>query len=603
MSAARAAFLSLAAFNPFSLTGTRGEEVSAQLRQIQIVGCPGTQIPKHPRSPHHAQRHGRHFAIYFGYGRRSMHINNSAGRIILLNHRFKEKHIKDITARRQSSQWRDTMTKVAQWVKQEILNTPSRFTPIVMMDLNDRFAAGPDGDETVGQFPTGKEGEVGKLYHHTLANSYMAVANTYYGTGPTYDGRHPSVTDYIYIPAGLVSRATQRRAWNHAAHALQISRKFKDHKPLVIKLEAPPACRHSVSKAPQTMDRDAIALGLKEGRKRKEFLESLDHNLSTHAGLLDEYLAQKDGTYHWDPAMQCFRDAALEHFAVAYRRIDWYREAREHKLQLLKERAQLRQRLHAHEDHPDVNEDHLRQLDDTIYDLSKKLRRHQKHTNHKHQAIQCDDLWQAWRTRRLPECHCANRNMLRHKLRARKRFHGILPSSRPSMHNRVSMQANTSQSFQPDKGKMILRHAGLRLIHWFDVFWRCFYRHLRERGCPTRPPDYAYGGIPHRRREFGMIVTRVVSSKLRRAKIAFAARPHDGRNAFGFTHHDAITGRVIPTSRDGDRQLALRRRTVSQTIVDASDGTPIMRNREGGLMGCPSEPDAFMKVYNHQLEQ
>eukprot|EP00959_Pyramimonas_sp_CCMP1952_P196701 4113186-Pyramimonas_sp.AAC.1 len=70
------------------------------------------------------------------------------------------------------------------------------------------------------------------------------------------------------------------------------------------------------------MDRDAIALGLKEGRKRKEFLESLDHNLSTHAGLLDEYLAQKDGTYHWDPAMQCFRDAALEHFAVAYRRID-----------------------------------------------------------------------------------------------------------------------------------------------------------------------------------------------------------------------------------------------------------------------------------------
>eukprot|EP00959_Pyramimonas_sp_CCMP1952_P300562 6286732-Pyramimonas_sp.AAC.1 len=64
-----------------------------------------------------------------------------------------------------------------------------------MMDLNDRFAAGPGGDETVGQFPTGKEGEAGKLYHHALANTCMAVANTYYDTGPTYDGRHPSVTD------------------------------------------------------------------------------------------------------------------------------------------------------------------------------------------------------------------------------------------------------------------------------------------------------------------------------------------------------------------------------------------------------------------------
>ena len=87
MTAARATFISLAVFNPFSLTGTRGEEVSAQLRQIHIVGCPGTKIPKHPHNPHHTQRYENHLAIHFGYGK-SMHVNNSAGCSILLNSRF-----------------------------------------------------------------------------------------------------------------------------------------------------------------------------------------------------------------------------------------------------------------------------------------------------------------------------------------------------------------------------------------------------------------------------------------------------------------------------------------------------------------------------------
>eukprot|EP00959_Pyramimonas_sp_CCMP1952_P395317 8283404-Pyramimonas_sp.AAC.1 len=47
--------------------------------------------------------------------------------------------------------------------------------------------------------------------------------------------------------------------------------------------------------------------------------------------------------------------------------------------------------------------------------------------------------------------------------------------------NRAPMQANTSHSFQLDKGKMLPGPGGLRLIHCFDVFWRRFYRHLRER--------------------------------------------------------------------------------------------------------------------------
>ncbi|CAK0866980.1 unnamed protein product [Prorocentrum cordatum] len=693
MNAVRADSTSLTAFNPFSLTDARGEEVSSQLRQIQIAGCPGAKIPKHPRSPRRAQRHECRAAQ--GVAKLKIITANSppAPR-----------------GRETPPQRRATMTKVSQWVKQEILDAPPRFTPIVMMDLNDRFAAGPDGDETVGQPPTGKQGEAGKLYHHTLANACMAVANTYYDTGPTCDGRHPSVTDCIYFPTGLVSRIMQCRVWSHAARALQISRKFKDQKPLITMLEAPPACR-TTSRAFQTIGRDAIALGLKGGHKRIESPESLECNPSARADLLGEYLTHEGGTYHSGLAMQCFRDAALGHCAIAHGRPDWCREAREHKLPFLKERAQLRQRRRAHDDHPDANEDHLRQLDETIHDLSKKLRRHLKDTYHKYQEMQRDDLWRAWRARPWtndnnfyngqapnevysqflppslsrrnyaeldfdtmleqehehenyadddapPTAHLpaapttttpatnpstptpprtsplqlnyvteivgelaavakllgkANRRKCVSACSAPAEI--LLMALRPELLRRLGRPQGClgalnapdgsedpfKRKVQLDKGKVIPGPAGLRLIHCFDVFWRCFYRHLRERGFPTRPPDYAYGGIPQRRREFGMIATRAVAGKLRRAKIAFAVRSHDGRNAFGCTHHDAINGHVIPTFRDGDRQLALQRRTESQTVVEASDGTLTMRNREGGSMGCSNEPDAVMKDLSRQV--
>eukprot|EP00959_Pyramimonas_sp_CCMP1952_P225340 4712636-Pyramimonas_sp.AAC.1 len=38
-------------------------------------------------------------------------------------------------------------------------------------------------------------------------------------------------------------------------------------------------------------------------------------------------------------------------------------------------------------------------------------------------------------------------------------------------YNRVPMQADTSRSFQLDKGKMPPAPGGLRLVHCFGVFW------------------------------------------------------------------------------------------------------------------------------------
>ncbi|CAK0793342.1 unnamed protein product, partial [Prorocentrum cordatum] len=350
-------------------------EVGAELRQLHIVGCPGAKIPKHPQSPRHAQNYMNHIAIHFGCGKHSIHVNNSAGCAILLNSpRFKTRHIKDISApppelqgrggtvvidqgatqltivtacslpmpwdRKKVPQWRTTMTKVATWVRFEILAAPSRYTPILMMDLNDRSTKGPDGNGTVGEIPTGK------IYHHMCVTTHVEVANTYCDTGPTHD-----------------------------------------HKPLIIKLEVPPVC-YNIGNNYQHLDRGAIAMGLKEG-----FLESLETQLTAHHAQLEEYLADPDGTHRWGLTTQFFRLATLEHFSANARRPDWYREARDHKLQLLRQRALLRQRLHAAKD-AHVHETQLQELGDTIADISKRLRRHMKDTNHKYQEMQSDDLWQ-----------------------------------------------------------------------------------------------------------------------------------------------------------------------------------------------------------------
>ncbi|CAK0820949.1 unnamed protein product, partial [Prorocentrum cordatum] len=370
--------------------------VSAQLRQIQLVGCPGTKIRKHPHDTHRMQRYEHHTAIHFGYGKHSMHVNNSAGCTILLNSRFTEKHIKDITApppelhgrggaitieqgvtklniitaysprapwdRRGLFQRRVAMTKVAQWVKTEVLATPSRFTPIAMMALNDRLVLGRDGDETVGPCPTGK---------------------------------------------------------------------------------APSAC-HTEHKAHQSLDRDAIALGPEEGHERIEFLESLEAQLTTHGDLLDTYTGREELLY---------------------------------------------------------------QLDQTICDLSKRLRRHMK-----------EDF--------------AN---------------DAPPTELPPAGADV-----THESTEPSQPTI-------------------------SRGyCPPPCPITERANV----RERGMPVTRAVACRLRRAKVAFAVRSRDGRNAFGCARHDAIHERAIPTVRDGGRQLALQRRAEPQKIIDAGDGTSLMRSRE-----------------------
>ena len=101
--------------------------------------------------------------------------------------------------RGQLPMWRSTVSKLAAWVRKEVVSTPSRFTPLLFMDLNDKFQQGPTGDEVVGPFPTGNEGEAGKIYHKLLHETHMTAANTHYPTGATYEGHggSGSVIDYI----------------------------------------------------------------------------------------------------------------------------------------------------------------------------------------------------------------------------------------------------------------------------------------------------------------------------------------------------------------------------------------------------------------------
>ena len=74
------------------------------------------------------------------------------------------------------------------------------------------------------------------MWHMFLRDNNMAVANTYFEAGPTYEGRgKTSIIDYVVVPKTLMPRVKDCRVWQDAAKSMQISRKFKDHMPLVVK--------------------------------------------------------------------------------------------------------------------------------------------------------------------------------------------------------------------------------------------------------------------------------------------------------------------------------------------------------------------------------
>ncbi|CAK0856881.1 unnamed protein product [Prorocentrum cordatum] len=311
------AFLALATFNASSLVGTRGQEVSAELRRAQIVARPRTKTPKHTASPHHTQQHEHHMAVHLGYGYRSPHVNNSAGCAILLGTRFKARYIKDITRPPQD-------------------------------------ICGRGGAITIEQGAT-------KL---------KIIA--------------------AYSPPLLKKALQWRSTMNKDAKAKQESSRTQS--------------RYTEGKAHKVLNKEAMALGLKEGHRREEFLTSLEGHLTSHAELLDAHLDKEDGTDHWGLTTQRFRDAAPEYFPADVERLQRCQAAREEKFRIYRQRAELHARRTQMED-PQAIEQEIEELDETIREISKMLKHHTKDTNCKYPELQCDDQWSAWRNRRLAECH------------------------------------------------------------------------------------------------------------------------------------------------------------------------------------------------------
>ena len=119
---------------------------------------------------------------------------------------------------------------------------------------------------------------------------------------------------------------------------------------------------------------------------------------------------------------------------------------------------------------------------------------------------------------------------LRTKVAAKKLLTAIIAHVRATWS--IPTQAAVSTTFFLDKKKSVKGTKGLRIIHTFCPFWRCFLRGLVLKGSQFLPPSWAHGGIKGRRREGLMLIARVGAYKLRKARRPHAIKSYDATSAF-----------------------------------------------------------------------
>jgi len=110
-----------------------------------------------------------------------------------------------------------------------------------------------------------------------------------------------------------------------------------------------------------------------------------------------------------------------------------------------------------------------------------------------------------------------------------------------------------------------------------------------------------YGFVKERRREEAVLCSQLMSRRLREGGFTHAVCLKDLSNAFGSTDH-ATLGQVVELhAKQEDHQICKQRFQQSLIQFEASDGTLVVRPKQGGCMGDPFIVAAFMRTFNFPI--
>ena len=122
-------------------------------------------------------------------------------------------------------------------------------------------------------------------------------------------------------------------------------------------------------------------------------------------------------------------------------------------------------------------------------------------------------------------------------------------------------------------------------------YWRCFFRAMLTYECTAYdPPYWAWGGLPHRRREAAIAIPRMLFWKAKMAKLSCVGRSHDLTNAFACGMHARRINHINEFAPPHLQPLLRQRRTHLRARLRAFDNDIWVYMGCGGPMGCSSEP-------------
>lgn len=335
----------------------------------------------------------------------------------------------------ENKQYRDTVRRCMEWVRDILRGLPGRCLPILLGDFNDQLGMRADAQaglvETsshgLGHFGRREEHYAAGLLRDLMQTFDLTAIDTLYLIGPTYFGeRHGSNIDHVCIPTSatscidkfLVPWRSQRRV-----QAFR-TRGVRDHVPLLLDLRW--ELRYQAKVRSTRIDRDKLMKGWMTGYKRDDYLRELEHAIDDRRDEFDSCATHYTPDAHWGHLVAAMKQALGAVYKQDDGKSDEYRGLASQRRELLQHRAQLREQLReATEDEVDTV-----QLELTLMGRRcKRLRQRQWRDTSKYYE---DMLYESWRFRDFANLHRYRRLLVCNGRGPRKRQYWSARANQPT---------------------------------------------------------------------------------------------------------------------------------------------------------------------------